>query len=199
MDFLLGMIGARPTEWIAVALGFANITLLIRRSIWNYPFGIAMVSLYGWIFFDARLYGQAALQIIYFAVQVYGWAHWLTRRGDDGRVIVQSLGLKAMTGVVALVALGAILFGILMEQYTDAAAPYADGVVAAIFVAAQLLLARRFLQNWMFWIVGDVFAILLYWSQDLHPTAALYVIFLVLSTLGFFEWRRAYASNRTAP
>ncbi len=71
--------GMSAIEIIAAVLGVANIVLLVRRSIWNYPFGIAMVSLYGWVFFDARLYSDAALQVFFFVVQLYGWWNWHRR------------------------------------------------------------------------------------------------------------------------
>ena len=64
----------RPVEIAAFFLGIANITLLVRRSVWNYPFGIVMVSLYAWVFYGAKLYSDALLQIFFFVVQCYGWA-----------------------------------------------------------------------------------------------------------------------------
>src|ERR1700743_2397110 len=64
------------TEIIAAILGVANIVLLVRRSVWNYPFGLAMVALYGWVFFAARLYSDAGLQVFFFVVQIYGWWNW---------------------------------------------------------------------------------------------------------------------------
>ena len=91
VEFLLAMTGSRKIEILAVMLGLANITLLIRRSIWNYPFGIVMVSLYAWIFYETKLYSDAGLQIFFFIVQFYGWYYWLQGRGDDGLVIVQRL------------------------------------------------------------------------------------------------------------
>ena len=194
-EFLKGMIGGSPIEWVAVVLGFINVALLIRRSIWNYPFGMVMVLLYGWIFLGAKLYGQSVLQAIYFSVQLYGLLHWLGRRDDAGRVIVRRLNGYQIAGVLFGIAFGAVLFGVLMSQFTDAVAPYADGSVAAIFLAAQILLATRYLENWLLWIIGDIFAVGLYWSQGLQPTAALYLVFMGLSTLGFIEWRRAAYSK----
>ena len=77
-----------PLEIIAVAFGLANIVLLVRRSIWNFPFGIAMVSLYAVIFFERRLYGEAGLQIFFAVVQAYGWALWVRAGGREEQVEV---------------------------------------------------------------------------------------------------------------
>ena len=198
LDFLIAMVGSRPIEITAFFLGLINVTLLVRRSIWNYPFGLAMVTIFAWIFFESKLYGQAGLQIVYFAVQIYGLMHWLGKRDKDGGVIVRKLTTKQFIIIAGIVLVAAIAIGALMDNMTDAAAPYADGLTTAIFLAAQLLLALRYLENWLLWIIGDVFAIGLYWSQDLQPTAALYAIFLVLSTIGFFEWRRAHRDGMAA-
>ena len=81
-----------PLEIVAVALGLANITLLVRRSIWNYPFGMAMVALYFLIFRDARLYGEAGLQVFFFVVQCWGWYLWARAGGLQDAVAVRWMG-----------------------------------------------------------------------------------------------------------
>ncbi len=194
-DFLAGMFGARMVEWIAVALGLANITLLIRRSIWNYPFGIVMVSLYAWIFFEAKLYSDAGLQIFFFVVQFYGWYYWLKGRGDDGLVIVRRLRRGQALGYAAAAIAGIAGLGTVMARFTDASFPYWDASIAVLSVIAQILLARRRLENWLVWIGVDLLAIGLYWAKALYPTAALYFLFLILATLGYFNWRRVYRSG----
>ncbi len=191
-DFLHAMIGERPIEMLAVALGVANITLLVRRSIWNYPFGIAMVTLYAWIFFGAKLYSDALLQIFFFVVQLYGWAHWLGRRDESGLVIVERLSKKAGLVYAASAMAGIAALGGVMAHFTDASFPFWDASIAVLSVCAQIMLARRILENWIVWVVVDLLAIGLYWTKELQPTAALYAIFLIIATLGFFEWRKAW-------
>lgn len=191
-DFLHAMIGERPVEMLAVALGLANITLLVRRSIWNYPFGIAMVTIYAWIFFGAKLYSDVLLQVFFFVVQLYGWAHWLSRRDETGHVIVERLTKKAGLIYAVSAIAGITLLGGAMGRFTDASFPFWDASIAVLSVCAQIMLARRILENWIVWVVVDILAIGLYWTKELQPTAALYAIFLVIATLGFFEWRKAW-------
>jgi len=192
LEFLTAMIGGRPVEIAAFFLGLANITLLVRRSIWNYPFGIVMVSLYAWIFYGAKLYSDAILQIFFFVVQCYGWAHWLTRRDEEGLVIVARLSPRgAVTSALAAVAGTAALGGV-MATFTDASFPYWDASIAVLSVIAQIMLARRLLENWALWVAVDIIAIGLYWTKGLYPTAVLYLMFLIISAIGYFNWRRAY-------
>jgi nicotinamide mononucleotide transporter len=180
-----------PLETIAFLLGIANIVLLVRRSLWNYPFGIAMVALYALIFFRAKLYSDAGLQIFFLIVQAYGWWYWARSKGEEGAIRVERLAPRA----ALLIALGAgaaiLLWGWVMHRHTDAAYPWWDGSVAVLSVIAQILLARRYLENWALWVLVDVLAIGLYAAKDLWLTSALYVIFLALSVAGHVEWRRA--------
>lgn len=180
-----------PVEWIAAALGLANIALLVRRSVWNYPFGMAMVALYFVVFWQARLYGEAGLQIFFFAAQGWGWALWVRAGGGESRVPVQRLGgFSRALWLVATAAL-ALNLGWVMHKFTDASLPYADAAIAGASIAAQVLLAFRRIENWVLWIAIDLASIGVYAYKDLWPTAALYVVFLVMSVLGLIEWAAA--------
>lgn len=180
-----------PLELTAVILGVVNIILLIRRSIWNYAFGMAMVILYFEIFREARLYSDMLLQLFFLVVQGWGWWAWARAGGMGGPVTVGRMSAtERLLWLAAVVALTA-LWGTGMARLTDAAAPYWDAAVAMGSVASQLLLVRRRIENWIGWIMVDVLAIGLYASRELWLTAGLYGLFLILSIVGFIEWRRA--------
>ena len=178
-------------EAIAVALGLINVVLVVRRSLWNYPFGIVMVVLYAHIFFDARLYSDALLQLFFFMVQIYGWVHWARVAAQTGDVAVARLKPRAQFAWVIGCAVATAIWGWGMYRFTNAAYPWWDGGVAILSVAAQLLMSRRFLENWVLWIAVDVLAIGLYGAKDLWLTAGLYGVFLLLSIWGLIGWRGA--------
>ncbi len=185
-------------EWIAAALGLANIVLLVRRSIWNYPFGIAAVSLYFFVFRDAKLYSDAGLQIFFVAIQIYGWWNWSrARRGADA-LPVAIMSAAARVAWLVATAVAALGWGWLMARHTDAAAPMVDAAIAVTSVAAQLLLALRRVENWVLWIAVDVTAIGLFLSRGLHATAALYALFLVLAVAGLRAWTAAHCAQQRA-
>lgn len=191
LEFFWGMVGSRPIEWIAVVCGIVNVSLIIRRSIWNYPFGFMVVTLYFFIFWEYRLYSDALLQVYFFVIQIYGLYVWLNGRAPDGRVIVAPLDARTFAFYLAATAVVWLLVAYLMATYTDAAAPYWDAGVAALSVTAQFLLSRRHLQSWYLWIAVDLLAIGLFYTRGLEPTAALYVVFLGLAITGLIQWRRA--------
>lgn len=179
-------------EWIAAGLGLVNIALLVRRNVWNYPFGMAMVALYGAVFWEARLYSEAGLQGFFFAAQGWGWWLWLRAgQGLNTPVPVRRLDPYARTvGAVAILAVG-LNGGWLLHRYTDAAAPYLDAPITVASIIAQVLLALRRVENWWLWIAIDVVSVGLYLWRGLYPTAGLYTAFLALAVLGLREWNRA--------
>lgn len=182
-----------PVEAAAALLGLTNIVLVVRRSVWNYPFGLAMVALYGWLFAqpEVRLYSDAGLQVFFFVVQLYGWWNWSRSQATAGAVEVLRLGRSSWIGVLAVVAATTLCWGALIARVTDAALPWWDAFIAMASVAAQLLMARRFFENWYLWIAVDVVAIGVYSAKDLMITAFLYTAFLVLAIFGLQQWRKA--------
>ena len=183
------------TEWIAAALGLVNVALVVRRSVWNYPFALAMVTLYFFVFWDAKLYSDALLQIFFLVINLYGWRNWLRSRELAGEVIVGTLAAKARALWVGATLAASLAWGLAMASFTDAAAPLWDALIAGGSVAAQLLQARRRVECWALWIAVDLIAIPLYFSRGLHATSALYAVFLALSAAGLLAWWRAWRTR----
>lgn len=195
-QFLINMVGTSLIEQIAVLLGLINVTLIIRRSIWNYPFGLLMVVLYCKIFFDYALYSDSLLQIYFFAIQIYGLWNWLKHRDERGLVTVERASRK-LAGISAILAIvGVALLGTVMMKLTDASYPYWDATIAVLSVIAQYLLSRRILESWVIWIIVDLLAISLFWIKGLHPTAVLYAVFLVLAVVGLRKWVTAWRQGK---
>jgi nicotinamide mononucleotide transporter len=175
-------------EFVAVAFGFANIGLLIRKSVWNFPCGIVMVSLYGAIFFETRLYSEALLQLFFLCVQFFGWWKWRSAITEEGGVLVEWSQTPVLVASFALTVVLSAVLGTVMATYTNAAAPYPDATVAAASVVAQLLLSYRRIENWIYWIAIDCLSIGLYVWRGLNLTAGLYVVMLFMSIIGVVTW-----------
>jgi nicotinamide mononucleotide transporter len=180
-----------PIEAIASLLGLANVILILRRSIWNYPFGLAMVGLYLVIFAQAGLYSDAALQVFFFVVQIYGWYVWYAARNDDGLITVEYMSTRSRCAWLAGMLAVAAAEGAYLAAYSGDVAPWLDAGTTVLSVAAQYLLATRKIETWILWIIADVIQIALYQWKGLYLTAALYVAFLLLSMAGLRAWRRS--------
>lgn len=182
-----------PIEIAAAILGLINVTLVVRRSMWNYPFALAMVALYAWIFLGQKLYSDALLQLFYIAVNLYGWANWARARAQTGTVAIERLSARARRHWLLGCIVAAGTWGALMHRFTDAAFPWWDGSIAMLSIAAQILQSRRKWESWLLWIAVDLAAVPLFALKGMWPTTALYIVFLALSIWGLLDWTKARA------
>ena len=184
-------------EIIAVACGLACVGLLIRRSVWSWPIGLVQVMLFVWIFWQAKLYSDTILHVIYVVLQVTGWVAWVrgNNRADDGEMPVRVLSPRGLLLAAGVALAGTALLGFAMS-FTDAALPWADAFTTAASLTAQALLVRKVLQNWLFWIGVDLVAVPVYLSRGLYPTAGLYGVFLVLAIAGYLAWLKTVPTQR---
>ena len=177
-------------EGIAAVCGLLCVWLTVRQNVLCWPTGLVQVVLYIGVFYQAKLYSDLILHVIYVVMQVYGWYYWLHGGRDRTELKVTVLSLPALMAWMLIGAAVTLPWGYSMATYTDAAVPYADAFIAVASLIAQWLMARKRLESWYFWIVVDVVAIVVYFYKDLVITAGLYSVFLVLAVLGYFQWRR---------
>ncbi len=175
-------------EIAANALNAASILLAGRNSAHTWSVGIAGCALFGWLFFDAKLYADATLQIFFIGTSAVGWWHWL--RGDRRpESPIRKTSPATLSLISAAGALGAVGYGWLLHRFTDAFAPFADSAVLAGSVAAQLLLVARRVETWWFWLGVNTISVPLFASRGLWITAALYAVFWVNALVSLRHWR----------
>jgi nicotinamide mononucleotide transporter len=178
-------------EWVAVAFGVVSVLLTVRQNAWCWPLGIVNVGLFALLFWRERLYADAGLQLVYVAVCAYGWWAWL--RGGPGAGALRVSRTPRRVSILLFVA-GAVLaavLGLTLKRATDASLPFWDAGTTAFSLVAQWMQARKWLENWLVWIVVDVVYVGMYVQKGLVLTAFLYAGFIALALLGAFEWRRA--------
>ena len=181
-------------EKIAVACGLANIYLTVRQNIWCWPVGVVMVSLYIYIFFNAKLYSDAGLNVFFPVMQFYGWYHWTRGGVEHSRSLsaVKRLSATEWAWTIGGVLAGTAALGTAMHRLTDAALPYPDAFTTLLSVFAQFLMTKKFLENWILWIIADLIYVPMYVYKHLPVTALLYAVFLLLAVLGLRRWWRSY-------
>lgn len=188
-------------EIIGTILGVIGVGLMIRQNIWGWPVGLVQVAVYAWVFFGAKLYSDAILQVCFFIIQGYGWWHWLRHRhtGAHSDLPVTRLGAAARASWLTAGAFATAGWGTLMHRTTDAALPYWDAFILIFSLIAQWLQARKILENWAGWMIVNVIAIGVYWAKDLRLTSGLYLVFLGLAVAGHRAWRRSMPAGALAP
>lgn len=192
-------------EIIAAVFGFLCVWFYIVRSVWSWPTGLVQVLLLIAVFYHAKLYADMALHVIYVGLQIFGWVAWqkslrIKQSGtaETERVVVRSLNLSGIIACILVTILLTIAFSSVLLLWTDAELPIADSFVAAASLVAQYLLATRYLENWIFWIVVDTVGVGLFAYKELYPTAILYALFWVMAIAGLVVWNRAaqYQNSR---
>jgi nicotinamide mononucleotide transporter len=173
--------------WLSVAMVFAN--MRVNPIAW--PLAIVASLLYGLLFADARLYGEAGLQLVFVAVALWGWWQWLGARDGSG----QPLRVSPLRPRGRLIALGATLaawplLGLLLDHATDSDVPYFDALPTVASITGQILLARKHTENWPVWLAVNVISVALFAHKGLWLTVVLYAVFAVLSVQGWRAWRR---------
>jgi nicotinamide mononucleotide transporter len=186
-EFVTGAQSASPYELVAVALGLAYIVLAIRQHRACWIAGGASTAIYIVVFLKHGLLLQAALQVAYVALSIYGWIAW--RAGGDLPARPQAWPLSKHLLAVLAVLLVTAASTPLLAQYTNAPAPFADSLGTWASVVATWLLARRYLETWFWWMVIDSGLATLFASQGLAFTAGLYLAYAVLAIAGWRTWR----------
>ncbi len=177
-------------EAIAVVFGIACVILTIRQHMACWPTGLVMVVLYIRIFYEARLFSDMALQVVYIFLQVYGWWHWARGGSRDNPLPVSLLTSKARAGWALAAIIGTVVLGYSMNRWAGAALPYWDAAAAVLSLIAQWFLARKVLESWIVWITVDVLSIGIYGVKELYLTMGLYVVFLGLAISGLLAWKK---------
>jgi len=180
-----------PLEVVAVLLAIAYLVLAIRQNIWCWACAGISTAIYVWLFIDAKLYMESALNGFYFVMAIYGWTVWNSGRTNDHEKPVVVWPPRTHAFAVAAIAIASLVNGYLLTRYSDAAFPYVDSLTTWSAIWATFLVARKVLENWWYWLLIDVASIFIYWSRDLHLTALLFVIYVVMIPFGLIAWTRS--------
>ena len=179
-------------ETLAVLLGIGYLILAMRESSLCWYCAFFSTALYVWIFGDVSLYMESALNVYYMAMAIYGWLQW-QRGGVDksGVKIIRWTARQHILGVVII--LGAsVTSGYLLSSNTAAKLPYLDSFTTWGSVFTTIMVARKVLENWLYWIVINSVSIYLYIDRGLDQTAVMFFLYLGLATVGFLMWKKAY-------
>ncbi|MEJ8567731.1 nicotinamide riboside transporter PnuC [Elongatibacter sediminis] len=186
-------------ELLAVVLAVTYLVLAIRQNIWCWAAAAISTVIYLFIMFEARLYMESVLQLFYLAMAAYGWHQWRRhgRPGEDLKVSTWPLSRHAF-------AIGAVLVlvfasGHLLTEYSDAALPHLDSLTTWGAIVATYMVARKILENWVYWFVIDAVSVGLYLNRGLFLTALLFVGYLVLIIIGYRSWRASMADPDPEP
>lgn len=187
-----------PIEVIAALFGVASVYLSARQNVWNWPLGIINVTLYIFVFYEAKLYADMGLQAVYIVLAAYGWWHWLHGGVNRGVLRVSRVPLREIALLAVAFVAGSAALSTLLARTTDASLPVADSALTAASLVAQYMMTRKYVESWLVWIVADTAYVAMFIYKSLWPTAALYLLFAILAAIGWRQWR-ASLREQSAP
>ena len=182
------------THWIEIvgailSLIYLNLSIKQKVSLWF--FGIISSVFYIVIFFQTKFYADMSLQFYYVFISIYGWLNW--KRGNQGsgeELPTTQLSKRLLLNLVVATGLIYIVYYLILSKFTDSTIPKADSLVGALSVVGTWMLAKKFIENWLVWIVADALCVGLYIYKGLFPTAILFIVYTVMSVVGYWQWRK---------
>jgi len=180
-----------PWEALAVVLAIAYLLLAMAEHVVCWACALGSTAIYTVLFFDVRLFMESGLNVYYLVMAVYGWYHW--RRAAAAPLAISTWSPRRHCAVLVGVLAVSAASGYLMGAHTPAEWPYVDSFTTWGSVVATWMVARKTLENWLYWIVLDAVCIPVFIERGLPLTAALYAVYLVLAALGYRRWRRRLA------
>lgn len=189
-DLIAKWLATNWFEAVAAVITAFSIWLATKENIGYYPTGLVALAMYTWIYFGAKLYAESVLQVVCFGLMIYGWYEWLHGGANRKELPVTRTPAWAWGWGMASGVLGSALVIAVQLRFTDNPNPYVDSSLLVWSLVAQWMTARKWIENWILWVVINTFSVPLYVVRDLWFTAALYVALWILAIVGYVQWRR---------
>ena len=202
-------------ELLGVFFGLLSVLFSKKRNIWVYPTGIISTVLFVYLLWIGRLFGDMLINAYYTVMSVYGWVLWAKHSQDSVHVEISQMSASDTKTTLWLALLSwlfvmfvyyfkpyinndfsmeGITLGLAHFIWTD----WVDATTTAIFLVGMWLMARRKIENWLFWIVGDAISIPLYTYKGFLFTALQYTIFTLIAVLAYIEWKKILYNSRAS-
>ena len=180
-------------ELVAILFGLLSVWYAKKDNIWVFPTGIISTVIYTYLLCKWNLLGDMMINFYYAVMSIYGWYHWTRKKGD-----VVEFPISTMTSYEKKVSIvffiGTVVFVIAVYTFFDKFThwtSYIDTLVTGIFFVGMWLMARRKIENWILWIVGDIISIPMYFAKGYSFTSIQYLIFTIVAIFGYLEWKKS--------
>jgi nicotinamide mononucleotide transporter len=183
-------------ESIAALLGVAYIILAAKESKWCWPFAFANTLIYTVLFWEGQLPMQALLNLYYMGMAIYGYILWRNHVGNESDVLITSWSYTKQVLFLVVGVILSLVTAYYLEKTATSQSPYLDASVTIFSIMNTWLLARKILQNWMYWIIIDSAAIILYIQTGYYATAALFVLYTILALVGAINWQKRFNKQK---
>jgi len=182
-------------EWLGATLGIIYVVLAAKESIWCWPAAFFSTLIYTVLFWEGQLPMQALLNFYYLGMAVYGFTVWKKHARQEDNIRIHSKPIKFHLIYIATGLVLTALIGTYLASFPENRLPYLDALVTVFSIMTTVLMARKVLENWLYWIVIDSFAIALYWQTGFYVTIIMFMVYLVLAVYGYKNWKTLVKSE----
>lgn len=179
-------------ELIAVFFGLCSVWFAKKDNILVFPTGLISTAIFAYLLWQWHLLGDSMINVYYFIMSIYGWYHWTRKNGDVQEFPISVMTRKNKVHAVIIFAL-TLVFVVFVYLYFNKFTSwysYLDTLLTAIFFIGMWLMAKRKIENWIFWILGDVLSVPLYFAKGYTFTSIQYIVFTIIAIYGYLEWRK---------
>ena len=179
-------------ELTAIFFGLWSVWCAKKDNIWVFPTGLISTSIYAYLLWQWSLLGDSMINVYYFIMSIYGWYHWTRKKDDLDEFPISVMTSKEKSIAVVIFTL-TIFFVVIVYLYFDKFTSwysYIDTFLTALFFVGMWLMAKRKIENWIFWIIGDILSIPLYFAKGYTFTSFQYIIFTIIAVYGYLEWKK---------
>lgn len=163
----------------------------IKQNIWLWPLGLISSAIYVYVFFKAGIYADMALQVYYVVISIYGWYYWSRKKtkNTNPEVKVKYTGKRNAVFLLIITAALFIVIAFVLKNYTDSQIPFWDAFTTAASITATWMLAKKYIEHWIVWVLVDLVSSGLYVYKNLYFTVFLYLVYTVMAVVGYFQWK----------
>lgn len=203
LEFLFSQYKNYPTheivlELTAIIFGLLSVWFAKKDNIWVFPTGIINTAIYVYLLWQWSLLGDMMINFYYVVMSIYGWYHWSRKKDNAVQYPISRMTLSEKKWSLVIFVL-TILFVVavytIFDKFTHWTS-YLDTFVTGIFFVGMWLMAKRKIENWILWIIGDIISIPMYLAKGYSFTAIQYLIFTIIAVYGYIEWKRILQEKR---
>ena len=185
-------------ELIAVFFGLLSVWFSKNNNVLVYPTGIINTSIFVYLLVKWELLGDMIINVYYFLMSIYGWYYWTRKSNNEGYTPITRMHSTDFK-IILIIIVSSVLFVSYLYSFFEkwsGFASYVDIITTAIFFAGMWLMARRKIESWFFWILGDIISVPLYFAKGLAFSSFQYLIFTFIAIAGYYKWKSIYNNKK---
>lgn len=183
------------TEWLIFVTALLYVVLATKENVWCWSMGILSSGFSIYLCFQGNLFLESFLQLFYVVIGFYGWYQWLHGSDKKEELKITSWNFKKNIPLFFIGILVFIPLGFIAHKYSTQALPYLDAFITSFSLIATWMTATKIIENWIYWIIIDFMALILYFSRDFYLIAILYLLYTLLAFLGYIKWKKTFQTS----